>query len=129
MSGSHVIDLSTAWCPPPATAPGPWLRRFGRPSGLEPGDVVWLVIESPMGCGTVLNGFRLPPAPAGGAARHDVTRLLGARNELELALSEAAAGTGTAGPLPGHGRCPLPTAVGSVTLVIESGTVISTKPA
>jgi hypothetical protein len=85
MSGRHAINLSTAWCPPPATgSPAAWLRRFGRPAGIERGDSVWLVIESPGGCRASLNGAEVPPVRPGGVVRHEVTRLLLPRNELRL---------------------------------------------
>jgi len=33
----HTIDLTNAW-EPPAAGSRAWVRRFGRPSGVEPGD-------------------------------------------------------------------------------------------
>jgi hypothetical protein len=61
-------------------------RRFGRPSGMEPHERVWLVCEGVDACGTLwcneqllgpVRGYALPAA-------FDVTDLLDARNELWL---------------------------------------------
>ena len=115
----HVINLSTAWEPPdPATGGIAWTRRFGMPAGVEPGDRVWLVIEPAMDCALALGGEPLPPVVAGRPWRHDVTGRLGPRNEL---LLEPAATSADEPARPAaHGRRPLPAAVGSVRLEIES---------
>jgi hypothetical protein len=120
MGGLHVINLSTAWCPPPeAGAGGVWLRRFGRPAGLESGEAVWVVIESPPGCGAVLNGVPLPRVEPGQTIRHDVTTLLQQRNELLLGPPELL--TRALGPPSARPRCPLPMELGQVRLEIEPG--------
>jgi len=41
----HAIHLGTAWEPPAAAMPA-WVRRFGRPAGVEPGDRLLLVCEA-----------------------------------------------------------------------------------
>jgi hypothetical protein len=85
MSGSHVINLSTAWDPPePAAGREAWTRRFGMPAGIEPGDQVFLVIEAAATCGATLAGAPLPSVVAGLSWRQDVTERLGPRNELVL---------------------------------------------
>ena len=115
----HVINLSTAWGPPDAAAGRvAWTRRFGMPAGIEPGDRVWLVIEAATGCDLALDDERLPAAAAGRLSRHDVTGRLGLRNELVL-IPEAAVAPDPA-VRPAHGRLPLPAAIGSVRLEIET---------
>jgi hypothetical protein len=120
----HVIHLGAAWEPPTAAGGGgsAWVRRFGRPSGLQAGDRVLLVWErvvvhdAPAG---TLNGSPLPGS-ATGASRweHDVTALLRDRNELRLEAPhpEPVCETGVA-----HGRADLPAAWGRVALVIVTG--------
>lgn len=114
---SHSIRLTSAWLPP-RTGGGAWVRRFGTPSGIEPGMRVLLVIESPRVEGIVLNGSPLP-APAVG--EHcwscDVTTLLRGHNELSLTLAAADADT-PAGKQDPHGRMPFPTHGGAVRLEI-----------
>ena len=123
MSGIHRINLSTAWCPPPeGIPPGPWIRRFGRPDRIEPGDSIWLVIESPVGCTAGLNGVGLGAVPPGGTGRHDVTRRLEVRNEL--ALAPALSMLPKANQPERLERCALPAEIGSVRLDIESAPVI-----
>jgi hypothetical protein len=118
VSGTHVINLSTAWEPPdPAAGREAWTRRFGMPAGIEPGDRVWLVIEAATGCDFALGGEPLPRVAAAETRRHDITGKLGQRNEL-LLVPVAAALPGPAGR-PAHGRLPLPTAIGRVRLEIE----------
>lgn len=120
MSENHVINLTSAWEPPdPAAGREAWTRRFGMPSGIEPGDRVWLVIEAAAGCAVELGGEPLPTAVAGGPARHDVTGRLGPRNELLLV--PAAVGLPEVGRRPTPGRVPLPAALGRVRLEIEPG--------
>lgn len=122
MSHPHVINLSTAWEPPdPGAGRDAWVRRFGMPAGLEPGDRIWLVIEATAGCEPRLAGAGLPRVVAGQPWRHDVTQRLGPRNELVLALVDS--GVMEDGLVPAHGRLPLPGAIGSVRLEIESGAV------
>ena len=58
-----------------------FLRRFGRPTGLGPGDRLELVLQQVDAWGTVtLNGLPLGPLPAGpGPHRFDVSALLQTR--------------------------------------------------
>lgn len=122
MSLPHVINLSTAWEPPdPVAGRDAWVRRFGMPAGLEPGDRIWLVIEATSGCQPTLTGAGLPRVLPGRPWRQDVTRRLGPRNELVLVPVDS--GVTAAVRLPAHGRLPLPAAIGSVRLEIESGAV------
>ena len=63
-----------------------WTRRFGRPTGLAPGQRVWLVLEDvPAASAVSLNGHVLPV----GERAFDVTALLRARNELVLETQAA----------------------------------------
>jgi hypothetical protein len=91
MSGIHRINLSTAW-QPPAAGGAAWVRRFGRPDGLEPSTRVWLVHDGGQGTELILNGA---PLPAGD--RHDVTTILGKRNELLLVPASERPAGGTVG--------------------------------
>jgi hypothetical protein len=117
MSERHRINLSTAWRPPDSAGDSSaWVRRFGRPAGIDPGDRVWLVVEAVAGCELALAGEPLPPVAAGTIGRHDVTALLGERNELTLAPGVT---LGTVAVVAGHGRCELPAAIGRVSLEIE----------
>ncbi|MFM1904892.1 MAG: hypothetical protein RLZZ440_2792 [Planctomycetota bacterium] len=124
MAERHAINLSTAWCPPAAAAEA-WVRRFGRPDGVEQGDVIWLVVESAGGCRLALNAASLPTVPPGGVLRHAVTGLLGPRNELQLSPLEgrAALPVGESACPNSHGRSPLPDAMARVRLEIESRTL------
>lgn len=125
MERLHTINLSAAWCPP-KTAAEPWVRRFGRPTGVEPGDTVWLVVEAAGGCRAVLNGEQLPAVAAGEPLRRDVTERLHPRNELSLA------GEGPAWRVPDEaespGRCPLPPAAARVRLEVDHGSSTVTTP-
>lgn len=106
----HTIDLTNAW-ESPASGARAWVRRFGRPSGVEPGGRVWLVMDVPPPAGATLNDAALTPPPAAkGGWRIDVTDRLGARNELVLPL-DADGG--------GPSRTPLPPGCGRVRLEIE----------
>lgn len=121
MSKLHRINLSTAW-EPPADGSRTWVRRFGRPSGVETGDRVWLVVEGHVLATLVLNGVCLPSAQE----RHDVTDLLESRNELLFIPSAVAAvDEGPPGempsPAPAHGRRDLDARHGGVSLDIETG--------
>jgi len=111
----HTIRLSAAW-EPPAAASQPWVRRFGRPTGVGPGDRVVIVIERPAVTGATLNGMPLPP-PVTGSARweYDVTSLLSDRNELALTPA-ATPGAETAGG--DATRAALPARYGAVRLEI-----------
>jgi hypothetical protein len=112
MAHVHRIRLQAAWegCPRGTT----WTRSFGRPSGVGPGDRVWLVVERPAACTVALNGRDLPAVIPGAAVwRHHVTADLLERNEVRLAAGSAVA-------VPAAGRQPLPESLGIVTLEIES---------
>jgi len=109
----HTIDLTNAWEPPVAGSRAAarsqvWVRWFGRPSGLGPGDRVWLVMDLPPPADATLNGAALPAAA--GAWRIDVTDRLEPRNELVLLL-DADGGGGR--------RAALPAPCGGVRLEIE----------
>ncbi len=117
----HAINLSTAW-EPPGDGSRAWVRRFGRPSGVKPGDRVWLVHEGGCGESLVFNGVHL----GGRNARHDVTALLHDRNELLLTPAEGAAikadaPQGGSSPALSHGRRPLDPRHGQFHLEIEHG--------
>ena len=118
----HAIQLGAAWEPPaPAAADDlvVWTRRFGRPAGLGPGDRVLLVFSRPSVAGEVsVNAVPLPPLAAGASRwAEDITPLLLDRNELRVAV--AAASTIDHAPPRGlHGRGPLPSAIGMVSLEI-----------
>jgi hypothetical protein len=115
MSGVHRINLSTAWRPP-AAGSATWVRRFGRPAGLEPSKRVWLVFDGDAAARLILNGNLLPAGD-----RHDVTTALAKRNELQLepqALTPVAK-DGAAGQ-PAHGRRPLDPRLGRLHLEIVS---------
>jgi hypothetical protein len=77
----HVIRLRGPWHQEPL--PGGsvrYSRRFHRPTGLESGDRVFLVLDG-SAAAVVLNGQPL----ALGSGRYDITELLAAKNLLELA--------------------------------------------
>jgi hypothetical protein len=117
-----VINLSAAWDPPSESSCA-WVRRFGRPSGIEPGDRVWLVVEPGDKAALVLNGICLVAA----SRRHDVTELLEPRNELILVPQtgghgdQVAASSDDHSPGPSHGRRDLEARFGQVHLEISAG--------
>ena len=122
----HSIHLGTAWEPPPLVeADGRvlWTRRFGRPGGLEPGDVVLLVVTEPAVAAEVaLNAVSLPPLSAGvGRWEQDITPLLRGRNELLVRVAASADGDTMLGQ---RGRGQLPSVIGAVALeIVAAGTV------
>ena len=122
----HSIHLGTAWEPPPLVeADGRvlWTRRFGRPGGLEPGDVVLLVVSEPAVAAEVaLNAVCLPPLCAGvGRWEQDITPLLRGRNELLVRVAASADGDTMLGQ---RGRGQLPSVIGAVALeIVAAGTV------
>lgn len=61
-----------------AEGPLTLVRRFGRPSGIEPGDRVWLVIAGFASAEVSLNDARVDEL------RCDVAGLLAARNTLRI---------------------------------------------
>jgi hypothetical protein len=97
----HVIRLRAPWEIEPLPEPPGLLRctrHFNRPTGLESGERVWLVLPSLASPGTiVLNGDPLEPTPGlpadGGSVRCEITSRLTARNKVEIQL---AANTDTA---------------------------------
>ena len=106
----HTINLNNAWQPPAAGA-RTWIRRFGRPTGIGPGDRVWLVMDAPPPWEARVNAAPLPASAEGQPWRADVTLLLDERNELVLPLDDELAG--------GAPRCSLPAGCGGVRLEIE----------
>jgi len=120
MGQPHRIHLGGAWEPPGADRPrDPWIRRFGRPAGLDADARVWLVLERPAPCTLTLNGVTLGTVENGCQAwRHEITRLLAGRNELTL----VPAGTVDRPADAGGGRRPLPDAWGRPVLEIEAPT-------
>lgn len=95
-------------------------RTFQKPTGLDEGQRVWLVVEPPRSEGCVLLakhllGFIFPGEPAG---RFDITERLNSHNELEIvvdhpALDEMRSKVGNPFELPPGGL------VGEVRLEIE----------
>jgi len=86
----HSINLAAAWEPPDED--GAWRRNFGRPSGVEPGARVWLVVAAPGDATVTVNGTPLPPLRSGQARwSHDVTGLLEDCNVFRLRAAEPAA--------------------------------------
>ena len=128
----HSIHLGTAWEPPaPAAADGRgvWMRRFGRPGGLEPGDRVLLVFTQPaVVAEVVVNAVALPPLSVNaGRWSEDITPLLRDRNELLVTAAASLengvvdGGMGDSGTAPGsRTRGLLPSVFGRVTLEIVS---------
>lgn len=113
MSDTHRIRLQAAW--DVAAGGAVWTRSFGRPTGVGPGDRVWLVIERPAACSAALNGGALPAVGVGaGPWRHDVTADLRDRNELRLEVRWPWE------PAPTAVRVALPETLGRVALEIET---------
>ena len=106
----------------PRTSAGAWERRFGRPSGVEPGDRVLLVCtrsDEPAAARPrllpALNGSPLPPIdPAAARWEHEITPLLRDRNELVVQPEPAVASPA----VDRHGRAALPEAWGRLSVVI-----------
>ena len=85
---SHTIRLRDPWQCQRSSETALYRRRFGRPTGLEQGERVYLVIERAGGMGRVtLNGVPLDfGASDGSGLQQDVTALLNERNELTIAV-------------------------------------------
>ncbi|MCL4190733.1 MAG: hypothetical protein KJZ87_03220 [Thermoguttaceae bacterium] len=81
---AHRIHLRRPWRSASAGLRPDWSRRFGRPTGLEPGDCVWLVIEGMPQAEVWLNGNRLAPVDLLVAERYDITDRLMTRNEIVI---------------------------------------------
>lgn len=116
----HAIHLGTAWEPPTAALPG-WVRRFGRPAGVEPGDRVLLVCEAAdiadAWRAATLNDQPVAWREAGlGSFDSDVTALLLPRNTLVVPEGRLEASDGDRA----ERRSALPTAWGRLSLVIVS---------
>lgn len=63
------------------------LRRFGYPTGIEPGDRIFLEAKQvPAGTQLLLQGELLGEVPANGVSRFEVGMKLRPRNTLELLL-------------------------------------------
>ncbi len=88
----HSIRLRDPWETEPARGDSGRVRlgrRFGRPTGLGPSDVVWLVVEGAAPSGVVtLNGSPLGEAPG----RFDVTTELAERNHVTIEVDLPDAG-------------------------------------
>lgn len=115
----HAIRLQAAW-EPPTGSDAPWIRRFGRPAGLESGQQVWLVVVgAQVRAAAVLNGVALAPIEAGQSRwAQDITPLLHDRNVLELLIHPGGAGCAA---VAGAWRQSVPSAYGYVGLEIVAG--------
>ena len=116
----HAIHLGTAWEPPTAEA-RVWLRRFGRPAGVEPGDRLLLVCERAVAAdawrAATLNEHPLAWREVGpGSYDCDVTALIADRNVLSVPTAQ---GDPTTTP-DATARVALPAAWGRLSLVIVS---------
>jgi hypothetical protein len=97
-----------------------YVRSFQTPTGLEPGDKVWLVVEPPRSFGVVCLsdhplGTVQSDRPAG---RFDITSLLAERNLLEVFVEHPALDDGR--PLAGSDVRIAGGLVGEVRLEIEA---------
>ena len=120
----HAIHLGTAWEPPTA-ATRAWVRRFGRPSGVEKADRLVLVCEAAESPGVwrnaTLNDHALAWRDAGpGAMECDVTGVIADRNLLVVAEVAPEVARGVASGPTSETRMPLPPAWGRLSLVVVS---------
>ncbi len=103
----HRIRLRGPWQrqAAPAGAATPFTRRFGRPTGLDGGQRVYLVIDVLTAATCVwLNSQLLAEVPAGTTTwRYDITDRLTASNLLELHLASEPAASPLV-PLPRAGE-------------------------
>jgi len=124
----HAIHLGAAW-EPPTVATRAWIRRFGRPSGVEKGDRLVLVCEAAGSPGlwrnATLNDQSLTWRDSGpGTMECDVTGMIADRNLLVVAevaaqvVSEVAGGVASGHHL--ETRVTLPPAWGRLSLVVVS---------
>jgi hypothetical protein len=104
--GGCEIEMDNLPPPARATMPADWSEPFGpeflgrvrytrtfqKPTGLERGDIVWLVVEPPRSLGIVqLAGCKLGSVRWGEAGgRFDITPLLADRNTLEIIVDHPA---------------------------------------
>jgi len=117
----HAIHLGTAWEPPAAAMPA-WVRRFGRPAGVEPGDRLLLVCEATdlpdAWRKATLNDQPLAWREAdSGDLECDVTALIQSRNTLVVPDGRV---TPPDGKWSDHRRAAVPEAWGRLSLVIVS---------
>lgn len=124
----HAIHLGTAWEPPTAATQA-WVRRFGRPSGVEKADRLVLVceaVDSPAPWrNATLNDHSLDWCDSGpGTMECDVTGMIADRNLLVVAEVAAQVVSDVAGGVAsGHHletRVMLPPAWGRLSLVVVS---------
>jgi len=90
----HVIRLRAPWDIEPLTEQGlvRCTRHFNKPTGLDHGERVWLVIEGAASSARItVNGSRLGQTSclAEVPMRIDITQLITGRNRLEIELSVA----------------------------------------
>lgn len=98
----HSIRLREPWDVEPAAGGLKRHRRFfNKPTGLESGDRVWIVVEGAVGLSELtLNGSPPPHAPSPKVAvegtanddelrSYEVTTLLNLRNELVLVTEDS----------------------------------------
>ncbi|MFM9058320.1 MAG: hypothetical protein ACKOSQ_04240 [Planctomycetaceae bacterium] len=113
MGDTHRIRLQAAW--DVAAGGRTWTRSFGRPTGVGPGDRVWLVIERPAARSAAIDGRPLAAVGVGdGPWRHALNADLRERHELRLEFAAPP------GPVAACVRVPLPEAAGCVWLEIEA---------
>lgn len=102
MSEPHVIRLRGPWDAEPVNVSQAtrWIRRFGRPTGLETGARVWLCLQPVDGIlSWRLNDSEPHNVDATQAAqRFDITDQLQPRNRLEVLVVE--------GPTPSGAQTP-----------------------
>jgi len=111
----HSINLAGAW----ERAGDAWRRSFGRPTGVEAGDAIRLVFTAPGHASVTLNGVALPALRGDTPSwSHDVTTLLGERNEISLS-TEALPGA----DMDAVGHVALPNELGRPALEIVSHVV------
>lgn len=95
MSQPHVIRLREPWeCAPAAHDKAVvWRRRFGRPTGLNGGERVWLCIRCASELLAVhLNDVEQLGESCGELWRVDITAQLAVRNVLEVSAASSAGG-------------------------------------
>jgi len=95
MSQPHVIRLREPWESAPSADDDAvvWRRRFGRPTGLEGGERVWLCIRCASELLAVhLNDIEQLGESCGELWRVDVTAQLAVRNVLEVSATRSSSG-------------------------------------
>ncbi len=88
-----VVELPGGWSAafPHGAPPGLVLnRRFGRPTGISPGDRVELVVEAVGTLAEILLNGEPQWDGATPATRIDVSGRLGSRNELQISVGDSA---------------------------------------